>query len=167
MSGAGVLVAAFFSVALAASSLAVHPEQSTALDSAFKAYWEAGNPGAAERAAKKILSTGAAFEAILERLRSGRPYTRARTGRIELPWAYLETTLDNAVEIPADYDPARPWPVRVSLHGGVDRDAGGQHRAPARSREAPVQRRRVACLHHRLFGRRNRRVLLCDARLDA
>lgn len=123
MSGPGVLVAALLSVMLAAGSLAVHPEPSTALDSAFEAFWDAGNPGAAERAAKKILSTGAAFEVVLERLRKGRPYTRARTGRIELPWAYLETTLDNAVEVPADYDPARAWPVRVSLHGGVDREA--------------------------------------------
>jgi hypothetical protein len=28
---------------------------------------------------------------------------------------------DNLVEIPAEYDPARPWPVRVQLHGGIMR----------------------------------------------
>ena len=28
---------------------------------------------------------------------------------------------DNYIDVPADYDPARAWPVRVQLHGGVDR----------------------------------------------
>ena len=34
-------------------------------------------------------------------------------------------SLDNIVEVPAEYDPARAWPLRVSLHGGVGREAPG------------------------------------------
>jgi predicted esterase len=40
--------------------------------------------------------------------------------------------LDNIAEIPADYDPARQWPVRVTLHGGVGREAPGPGDQPAR-----------------------------------
>ena len=40
--------------------------------------------------------------------------------------------LDNIVEIPAEYDPARAWPLRVSLHGGVGREAPGPGDPPAR-----------------------------------
>jgi predicted esterase len=35
---------------------------------------------------------------------------------------------DNQVDVPAEYDPSRPWPVQVQLHGGVARQDPEQGR---------------------------------------
>ena len=72
------------------------------------------------------------FDERFARLRKGREYSARRTGRIDLPSADRGNTLDNVLEVPAQYDPARPWPLRVALHGGVGREAPEPGRAPAR-----------------------------------
>ncbi|HSL21041.1 MAG TPA: dienelactone hydrolase family protein [Vicinamibacterales bacterium] len=96
-------------------------KRASQLESAFRAFWDAKDPRGADQAARQIIASGATLEEIRDRLEAGRPYSRARTGRVELrAWAE-EAMLDNSVEIPAQYDPARAWPVRVSLHGGVNR----------------------------------------------
>ena len=43
------------------------------------------------------------------------------------------TRLDNVVVIPDDYDPARGWPLRVQLHGGVGRAAPSAGGRPGRA----------------------------------
>ena len=108
-----------------------------ALDAAFLGFWEADNPGRTADAAKKIVETGAAFDEIAARLRNGRGYTVARTGRIDLPTRVGGVPLDNVLEVPASYDPARAWPLRVMLHGGVSREppaAGGDPPRPLSNR---------------------------------
>lgn len=102
------------------------------LDAAFKAFWSADDPSGAERVARQVIASGATFEEIRDRLKAGRPYARARTGRVDLPAWDQEVSLDNTVDIPAGYDPARAWPVRVSLHGGVGRRAPAPGDPPAR-----------------------------------
>ena len=97
----------------------------SAVDAAFRAYWEADSPGAAERATERIVATGAPFEAIAARLKAGRPYTKQKTGRIALGSQVDGQTLDNVAEVPDDYDPTTPIALRVSLHGGVGRPAPG------------------------------------------
>jgi len=105
---------------------------SSPLDAAMQAFWSAGGDGDREAAGRKIVATGTAFDDVLRRLKTGRSYRAQKTGRIDLPTRERGVALDNVVEIPADYDPARAWPMRVSLHGGVGRQPPGPGGAPAR-----------------------------------
>lgn len=97
--------------------------QDAALDRAFEAFWDAGSSREAEKAAQGIAATGAPFAAILERLAAGRAYaSHVDTGEIRWPtlpgggMAHATT-----VVVPKDYNPARRYPVRLFLHGGVAR----------------------------------------------
>lgn len=112
---------------VAATSRATTPP-----DEAFRAFWDAESPrDAAERTAS-VLASGVTFEAVLTRLKAGRPYAAARGGRVEMPTTDNGNPLDNMVEVPADYTPTRTWPLRVNLHGGVSREAPVAGGEPAR-----------------------------------
>lgn len=112
------LVAALCQAGLAVAVLTAAPD----LDRPFAAYWAASSPADALMASRAIAAAGADFDAVYTRLRAGRPYRadvprgvqrlvrRASGG--EFPY-----TLD----VPATYDPARRYQVRVQLHGGVGR----------------------------------------------
>jgi dienelactone hydrolase len=102
------------------------------LDAAFTAFWDASPASALDKAAQQIVATGASVDAIAAKLKTGRPYTKQRTGRLDMPASDRGNSLDNVVEVPAEYDAARKWPVRVSLHGGVGREMPGPNDAPAR-----------------------------------
>jgi hypothetical protein len=180
-------------VAAQAPPAAQTPAANAKLDAAMRAFWDADDAGDADKAAKQILASGATFEEVRARLKTGRPYAKQKTGRIELPSKDHGLSLDNIVEIPAEYDPARAWPLRVSLHGGVGREAPGPGDAPARPLANRIQSageivlhprawaqsqwwnagqvdkitRLIARLHHRHLGRRHRRVLLRHAARDA
>ena len=116
---------AIFLIATLSAMGVVHGQQPPALDAAVRAFREADSVAAAERAADRLARSGAAFDAVLSGLRSGRPYTKQKTGRVELATIVSGTALDNIAEVPDDYDPSRPIPLRVSLHGGVGRPAPG------------------------------------------
>jgi pimeloyl-ACP methyl ester carboxylesterase len=91
------------------------------------------------------------FDVAYARLKVGLAYKAAATGRITDWQTRIDgDLLDNLVEVPADYDPATPIPLRVSLHGGVGREApaaGGQparplsNRNPAGAREIVIHPR--------------------------
>jgi hypothetical protein len=88
----------------------------------LESYWKAGNAGEAARAAERLIKAGIDFETAWAALKQGRSYKRERTG--DISWRYPApqgAVFDNTIEIPADYDPARAWPVRLQLHGGVNR----------------------------------------------
>jgi len=104
----------------------------SAVDAAFAAYWRAGSVADAERAGRQIVATGASFAEVLARLRAGRTYAAERTGVRELPTTLGGLRLDNTLTVPTEYNPARRWPLRVQLHGGVGRPAPGPGDAPAR-----------------------------------
>jgi predicted esterase len=107
---------------IAATSLAA--QQPAALDRAFADFWKADAGRASDRAAERILKTGADFDTIYARLQAGRPYGKEQTGEFAIRSAAGAGTLfDNRIEIPDDYTPERKWPVRVQLHGGVSRPA--------------------------------------------
>jgi len=93
------------------------------LDARLQAFWSAATPGEIRTATQQILTSGVSYDELAPRLKAGRSYGKARTGRVSLPAQSFGTTLDNVVDIPANYDPARAWPLRVSLHGGVGREA--------------------------------------------
>ena len=127
---ASVLVPALSAGTAAQSAPA--PSSSAALETAMRAYWAAPDADGRATAAKQILASGASFDAVLARLKTGRPYGKARTGTIDLPSRDQGIALENIAEIPAAYDPARRWPLRVSLHGGVGREPPAAGGPPAR-----------------------------------
>jgi predicted esterase len=122
------------------------------LDAAMRAFWDADDAGDAERAATQIVATGASVVDIHARLKVGRPYTNQKSGRIELPARDGSLSLDNVVDVPAEYDPARRWPLRVSLHGGVGRDAPGPNDPPARPLTNRIQSTGEIVLHPRAWS---------------
>ncbi|HYU78387.1 MAG TPA: hypothetical protein VEK56_05340 [Vicinamibacterales bacterium] len=98
--------------------------QSTAVDKLFDAYWKADSAAEAARAADRLIKAGVDFDAAWSKLKAGRSYKNERTGGFS--WRYPASqgaVFDNGIEVPDDYDPARPWQVRVQLHGGVNRPA--------------------------------------------
>ena len=93
-----------------------------ALDAVWQAFWRADTPKAAAGHVAALVAAGVTFDEAWTRLRAGRPYARAQTGERPMrSTAPGGAAFDNLVEIPAEYDPARPWPVRVQLHGGIMR----------------------------------------------
>ena len=92
------------------------------------------------------------YDEMAARLKTGPAYQSARTGRITLPTSDRGVSLDNVLEVPADYDPARRWPLRVSLHGGVGRAAPGPGDPPARPLTNRIQSAGELVLHPRAWS---------------
>ncbi len=93
------------------------------VDSAFREYWQAADLSSAERAGRRIAASGATFDDVLRRLKAGRAYGPQAAGVRELTTSVNGVGLDNTLQVPDGYDPARKWPLRVQLHGGVGRPA--------------------------------------------
>jgi pimeloyl-ACP methyl ester carboxylesterase len=94
------------------------------------------------------------FDVAYARLKAGITYELAPTGRITDWQARINgDVIDNLVEVPADYDPARPIPLRISLHGGVGREAPGPGDQPARalSNRHPAGRKEIV-IHPRAWS---------------
>jgi predicted esterase len=92
-----------------------------AIEKAFEAYWKAGSPRDAERAAERLVKAGVDFETAWSRLKTGRRYRKEKLGALSWRSPGPGGVFDNLIEIPETYDPSKPWPVRVQLHGGVMR----------------------------------------------
>jgi poly(3-hydroxybutyrate) depolymerase len=136
----------------AATVVAQRPAGPAQLDTAMKAFWDADDQGGAEKAARLVVASGASFDDVRERLKAGRPYGTAKTGRVEMMTRDHALVLDNVLEVPADYDPARTWPLRVSLHGGVGREAPGPGEPPARPLSNRTQSGGELVLHPRAWA---------------
>jgi predicted esterase len=65
------------------------------------------------------------FDQEWARLKRGPAYPSARTGEITYRIPVRGVVFETRIEIPESYDPARKWPVRVQLHGGVARPLDG------------------------------------------
>jgi poly(3-hydroxybutyrate) depolymerase len=92
------------------------------------------------------------FEQAYARLKAGRTYQRQPTGRVAMQTRDGELVLDNVVEVPADYDPAHALPLRVSLHGGVGREAPGPGDPPARPLNNRTPAGREFVIHPRAWS---------------
>ena len=92
------------------------------------------------------------YDEMAAHLKAGPTYQSARAGRITLPTSDRGVSLDNVLEVPADYDPARRWPLRVSLHGGVGRAAPGPADPPARPLTNRIQSAGELVLHPRAWS---------------
>jgi dienelactone hydrolase len=124
--------AALVLLASSAALVSARQQQLSAVDSAFRPFWSAETTGRRLTAAAGVLASGASFDDLATRLRAGREYRQARTGRVNLTTTDRGLSLDNMLEVPADYSPQRAWPLRVALHGGVGRPAPGPGDTPPR-----------------------------------
>ena len=121
-----------FTATIAAQSGGSVGASGAALDAALTAYWSASSAREAEQVAQRVVAAGADFDLVWARLKAGRRYERQGTGVRQAPTELHGARLDNVIEIPADYDPARAWPLRVELHGGVGRPPPAPGMTPAR-----------------------------------
>ena len=93
------------------------------LETAVDAFWAAGSPDAIDRAVQTILALDPDIEPLWTTLRAGGTYSA------DVPRGRQLLTHDNAdgvehrylLHVPEGYNPARRYPVRVYLHGGVSR----------------------------------------------
>jgi len=101
--------------------------RSVDVEQAFARYGEALTPAQAALAAADILGAGAGFDDIHERLAAGSYLPVAPdTGRLLLEHRTADGTRHPfLVLVPDDYDSSRAYPLRVYLHGGVNRPARG------------------------------------------
>jgi predicted esterase len=144
-------IAVSFALQFVAQPAAQTPDP--AIDKTLDAFWKADSSQKALKAIEKLPAATLDFDQLYARLKAGRTYAKAKTGEFHVRFtAGLAGTFDNRVEIPADYDPLRKWPLRVQLHGGVNRpqetgtglDVEGESgpQGGARSGGAPSLRRR-------------------------
>lgn len=116
---AAAAIAILSSLAAATAPLAAQPAPTEAL---WQSFWKADSPKAAASEAEKLLKAGVTFDEALARLKKGRTYQPVNPGPRAMRFsAQAGVAYDNTIDVPASYAPARKWPVRVQLHGGVDR----------------------------------------------
>ena len=108
-------------VAVALSVSAYSLRAATNVDAAFKTFWDAATPAAAEKTVRTIVDSGVDFDDAWKRLKAGRRYAKEKTGLIRVPVTVGGEQFETLIEIPDDYEPTKPWPLRVQLHGGVGR----------------------------------------------
>jgi dienelactone hydrolase len=110
-------------IAVAAAATANGADEN--VDDALAAFWDARSPIDAEKVVARIVATGVDFDGLFVRLRAGRSYASKPTGMRSITYPKNSTAFDfdNLVAIPSTYDPARKWPLRVQLHGGISRPA--------------------------------------------
>jgi len=119
---AGALAAAL----VAAASL--HAQ--TSIDAAFQTFWNAKSPAEAARHADAVVKSGVSFDEALRRLKQGRTYGPAPKTGVVMLTNRTDDRVDHyyAVNVPANYDPAKRYQVRFQLHGGVMGRATNQPR---------------------------------------
>jgi hypothetical protein len=131
------------SILLAVSALTLTAQKPSALDAALQTFWAADTAERREAAIAGVLSSGVSYDDLAARLKAGRVYRATKTGRVNMPTSDRGVSLDpkerrsavpvdNVLDVPPEYDLARSWPLRVSLHGGVGRAAPGPNDPPAR-----------------------------------
>jgi predicted esterase len=92
------------------------PEGSDALD----AFVAALSPADATARIDDVLKSGASFGDVYRRLQRGRAYQPQPSGVVrDRIRTASGTEHQYAVNIPANYDPGRAYPLRFQLHGGV------------------------------------------------
>jgi dienelactone hydrolase len=109
------------SLALAVTASA--QETVSPIDRAFRSFWSAPHAAAAAERIEPIRKTGVSFEDALTRVRHGRDYEADVPRGLQIGRHRTFDGMDHefAFVIPKDYDPSRPYQVRVQLHGGIAR----------------------------------------------
>jgi hypothetical protein len=118
--------------ALAVALLAAYllPVQTSAnkVDAAFKEFWLASSPQQALKLSDAIIKSGVTFDDAFARLKKGRSYMPEKSGIVRMMNRTNGIDHHFAVNVPENYDPARKYPVRFQLHGGVGGRADNQPR---------------------------------------
>jgi predicted esterase len=108
------------------AALVVSGAAATSVDEAFTAFWRATSVTHAVWAADDVIQSGAAFEDVYARLQRGRTYsTDVPRGVVKLSRRPAAMEFPYTLDVPATYDPAKRYQVRVQLHGGVLRQEPG------------------------------------------
>jgi hypothetical protein len=96
----------------------------TSLDAAFERFWNAKDPPAAAKVIRDVLALRPSFDEVYLRLKAGRPYSKdVARGVVQRRRVGVVGELPYTLDVPDSYDPARAYPVRFQLHGGVGREA--------------------------------------------
>ncbi len=118
-----LVIAGLAAITAAASA---QPPSSDAFDRFF-----AAENRADAAAAGAAIAAAIDFDAAYARLKKGRTYLDEKRGEYALRWRSKSGPFfNNVVEVPEDYDPARPYMLRVQLHGGVGRPSPNPANAP-------------------------------------
>jgi dienelactone hydrolase len=92
------------------------------VDPLFDAFLAAESPADAQVVADKLVAASVDFDNAYARLKKGRFYGDEKRGEYSLRWKSKSGPFfNNIVDVPSDYDPAKPIQLRVQLHGGVGR----------------------------------------------
>jgi hypothetical protein len=87
------------SLVLLLGGLAIYPVHGAGnVDAAFKAFWDAPSPSAAEKASHAVIGSGVSFDEAWTRLKAGRTYATEKTGVIRRPTSVGGVTIDNIIE---------------------------------------------------------------------
>jgi len=99
-----------------------------AIDRAFNTFLNAVTFDDVTAATDAIAKSGVTFDDAHARLKKGRTYSKeVATGVVEGQRREYGSVYYYSLNVPADYDPNRRYPVRIHLHGGVDlREVGGR-----------------------------------------
>ena len=91
-------------------------------DAAFTRFFQARTPQEVTSTSEQIVATGVSFDEALRRLKEGRTYPRdVARGTVKQSYQSGGTEYFYTIDVPESYDPARKYPVRMQLHGGVGR----------------------------------------------
>jgi predicted esterase len=102
-----------------------------AVDAAFASFFEARGPQETAAASDRIVATGIEFDEAFRRLKDGRAYSRdAARGIVQKSHRSETGEYFYTLDVPAGYDSAKKYQLRVQLHGGVGRMEAN---TPARS----------------------------------
>lgn len=86
----------------------------------FDRFWRARSKDERAAAGAEIAASGVSFDAALAALKAGRPRPgNPPTGIVRGSRRDDDLEFFYAVNVPDDYDPARRYPLRIHLHGGV------------------------------------------------
>src|SRR5262245_29782349 len=95
-------------------AVSVSAQSPSAIDEAFTKFFLADDPAAAAIEAGKLVATGISIDDAWARLKKGRPYIFEKKGEFALRWkSSVGPYFNNVVDVPAEYDPAKSWALRV------------------------------------------------------
>jgi hypothetical protein len=107
------------------------------IDAAFQKFWSASSPEEAAHSADDVVKSGVTFDEAYRRLKAGRTYGLQKTGIVKLSLKSKDGVEHfYALNVPANYDPAKQYQVRFQLHGGV---GGRENNQPRGTGESPLQ----------------------------
>ena len=136
-----------FLLIVSLAGLTLSAQSPSPVDDAFATFFAAPSRAEAAQLVGTVLATTIRFDDAYARLKKGRTYTEIPPSEMAYRWKHATgATFRNVVDVPDTYDPAKAWPVRVQLHGGIGRPSPQDPRqAPGPPRPgAPAPANRIA-----------------------